>query len=151
MAKATKAPESAFTFAPTVDPAQVFETVRTVAEDNLAQSKANFEKAKAVLDDMQKETEAGMNAVKAQGDKLSAAAIGAVRSNTEATLNHFEKLMGVKSVAELVELQTAFIRAQAEAAVDSAKTMQTLYQEAGTSMAEDAKAMAEKTMKSFKA
>ena len=73
-------------------------------------------------------------------------------SNVETKVNGdlVEKLVAVKSIADLVELQTAFVREQAEKAVDTAKTMQDLYQKAGEEMSAPAKAAAEKAMNALK-
>ncbi len=149
--KTAETPETDVFAMPQVgNPTEIVEQFRTVAEDNLEKSKAAFEKARTVYEDMQKEAESGIHTAQAHTSKISLAAIDQLRTNTETTFGHIEKLMAVKSVAELVELQSAFVRQQAELAVDSAKTMQNLYQQAGEDIAAPAKAAAEKAMGAFK-
>lgn len=153
MAKAAKPAEAAemFTMKAATNPAEVVESFRSMAEETLAKSKETFEKSKAVLDDVQKDAEAGLHTAQAHAAKISLAAIDTLRSNTETAFKHLEKLVGVKSIADLLEVQSAFVRAQAEKAVDDAKAMQALYQKAGEEMTAEGKAAAEKAMGAFKA
>ncbi|MNU00817.1 Phasin protein [compost metagenome] len=62
-----------------------------------------------------------------------------------------EALLGVKSVSELFELQTAFLRKQAEVVVEQAKTMQEATRKVAEKVAEPGKSAAEKALKTFKA
>ncbi|MEN0002183.1 MAG: phasin family protein [Pseudomonadota bacterium] len=128
------------------DPAKMLEQVRKAAEDNLAAVKDNFEKAQNLLTSLQKDAEDSLESVQAQGAKISMAVIDTVRQSTEANLKHAEKLVGVTSIAELIELQSSFLRSQAEQTMETSKSMQAMYQEAGTEMLNDAKSAAEKTL-----
>ena len=155
MAKSTTpkpgaAPADAFAMGQMSNPAEYLDQFRTMAEDNLNKSKAAFEKAQSMFEDVQKEAEAGLHSAQAHSSKISLAAIDTLRDNTESAFKHMDKMVGVKSVAELIELQTAFVREQAEKAVDTAKNMQGLYQKAGEDMAAPAKAAAEKAMGALK-
>lgn len=132
------------------NPTEALDQFRTFAEESLSKSKEALEKAKAAFDDVQKEAEAGLHSAQEHSAKISLAAIDSMRTNTESTFTHLEKLVGVKSVAELIELQTAFMREQTEKAVDTAKTMQGLYQKAGEDISAPAKAAAEKAMGALK-
>lgn len=133
------------------DPAAMVEGFRAIAEDNLEKSRTALEKARAVYEDVQKEAEAGFSTARAQSSRISLAAIDTLRDNTEKTFGQLERLMKVKTVAELVEFQAAFLRQQAEMTVDTAKTMQSLYRQASEEMSGPAKAAAEKAMSAFKA
>ena len=132
------------------NPTEALDQFRTFAEESLSKSKEALEKAKAAFDDVQKEAEAGLHSAQEHSAKISLAAIDSMRTNTESTFTHLDKLVGVKSVAELIELQTAFMREQTEKAVDTAKTMQGLYQKAGEDISAPAKAAAEKAMGALK-
>ena len=96
------------------NPTEALDQFRTFAEESLSKSKEALEKAKAAFDDVQKEAEAGLHSAQEHSAKISLAAIDSMRTNTESTFTHLEKLVGVKSVAELIELQTAFMREQTE-------------------------------------
>ena len=132
------------------NPAEMLDRFRKLAEENMVKSKAALEKAKAAFDDVQQEAEAGLHSAQEHSSKISLAAIDTMRANTESAFNHLEKMVGIKSVAEMIELQTAFVREQTEKAVDTAKTMQALYQKAGEDMTAPAKAAAEKAMGAIK-
>jgi hypothetical protein len=73
-----------------------------------------------------------------------------VRSNTESSLAHLESLLGVKSVSELFELQTAYLRKQAEAAVEQAKAFSETSKKVAETITKPGKEAAEKAMSSFK-
>ncbi|MBO6639222.1 MAG: phasin family protein [Roseitalea sp.] len=149
-AQPAKAAQDVFSIGQMPDPAEMLEQFRSLAEENLAKSKAAMEKAKATFDAVQKEAEAGLHSAQENSSKISLAAIDTMRANTESTFSHLEKMVGIKSVAEMIELQTAFVREQAEKAVDTAKTMQGLYQKAGEDLTAPAKAVAEKAMGALK-
>ena len=136
--------------APMANATEYLEQVRAMAEDGMSKTKDAVEKARAAYEDLQKEAETSINTAQEHSAKISLAAIDTMRASSESTFKHLEKMVSIKSVAELVELQTAFVREQAEKAVDTAKTMQDLYQKAGEEMAAPAKAAAEKAMSALK-
>ena len=152
MAKAAQKTETADVFAfPTLDKAPFADQIRTFAEDGLAKSKEAYEQMKTSMEDTQKTIETAMETAQTQSSKLSLTAIGAMRANAEAGFAHLEKLVGVKTLAEALEIQSAFVRKQAEMAVDQAKEMQTVSQEAFTALSAPVKEAAEKAMASVKA
>ena len=152
MAKAaTQTTETADVFAfPAMDAAPFADQFRTFAEQGLAKSKEAYETMKTSVEDAQKTVETTMETAQAQSSKVSLAAINAMRANTEAGFAHLEKLIGVKSLAEAFEIQSAFVRKQAEMAVDQAKEMQTVSKEAVDALSAPVKAATEKAMASFK-
>ena len=153
MAKAAnQTTESADVFAfPAMDAAPFADQFRTFAEQGLAKSKEAYDTMKTSVEDAQKTVETTMETAQAQSSKLSLAAINAMRANTEASFSHLEKLIGVKSLAEAFEIQSAFVRKQAEMAVDQAKEMQTVSKEAVDALSAPVKAATEKAMASIKA
>jgi len=153
MAKAAnQTTETADVFAfPAMDAAPFADQFRTFAEQGLAKSKEAYETMKTSVEDAQKTVETTMETAQAQSSKVSLAAINAMRANTEAGFAHLEKLIGVKSLAEAFEIQSAFVRKQAEMAVDQAKEMQTVSKEAVDALSAPVKAATEKAMASIKA
>ncbi|WP_193177145.1 phasin [Oricola nitratireducens] len=153
MAKAAnQTTETADVFAfPAMDAAPFADQFRTFAEQGLAKSKEAYETMKTSVEDAQKTVETTMETAQAHSSKLSLAAINAMRANTEAGFAHLEKLIGVKSLAEAFEIQSAFVRKQAEMAVDQAKEMQTVSKEAVDALSAPVKAATEKAMASIKA
>lgn len=152
MAKAAQKTESADVFAfPALDAAPYADQFRTFAEEGMSKSKEAYDKVKTSMEDAQKTVESTMETAQTQSSKVSQAAINAMRANTEAGFAHFEKLLGVKSLAEVFEIQSAFVRKQAEMAVDQAKEMQTVSKDAIDAMSAPVKAATEKAMASIKA
>ena len=152
MAKAaTQTTETADVFAfPAMNAAPFADQFRSFAEQGLAKSKEAYDTMKSSMEDAQKTVETTMETAQTQSSKLSLAAINAMRANTEATFAHFEKLVGVKSLAEAFEIQSAFVRQQAELAVDQAKEMQAASKEAVDAISAPVKAATEKAMATFK-
>ena len=152
MAKATQKTETADVFAfPAMDGAPFADQFRSFAEEGMAKSKEAYDQMKSSVEDAQKTIESTMETAQAQSSKLSLTAINAMRANTEAGFAHLEKLVGVKTLAEAMEIQSAYMRKQAEMAVDQAKEMQTVSQEAFNALSAPVKDATEKAMASVKA
>ena len=133
------------------DPAKFTETFRDFAEKGVQQSKDAYAKMKAATEEAGKTVEATVQSAQAGSVEIGLKAIDALRTNAENSLSHMEALLGVKSVAELFELQTAFLRKQAELTVEQAKSMQDTSRKVVETLAKPAKDAAEKVMASFKA
>ncbi len=142
--------KNAFELPAGVDPTEYMENLKKMAEDGLEKSKEAYEQAQAAFKQAQDEAEANLSTVQEHTSKISLAALEAVRTNTESSLSYLESLVGVKSLADVMELQTSFARKQAELATDQAKSMQALYQEAAKDVTAPAKDAADKAMKAFK-
>lgn len=146
---ATKKTDDIFSMA-SFDPAKISENMREFAEKGAAQSKEAYAKLKTVTEDATKTVEATMENAQSGSVELGLKAVEALRINAENSLSHMEALLGVKSVSELFELQTSFIRKQAELAVEQAKTMQEATRKVAENVAQPTKSAAEKAMSSFK-
>jgi phasin len=135
---------------PSFDPAKVTDSFREFAEKGAAQSKEAYAKLKTAAEDASKTVEATLHSAQSGGVELGLKAIDVLRTNAELSLTHMESLMGVKSVAELVELQTAFFRKQAEVTVEQAKAMQETAKKVAETVVKPGKEAAEKVISSFK-
>jgi phasin len=102
-------------------------------------------------EDAQKALETSFETVKAAGAEVSLAMIAAMRTNAEASFSHFEKMVGASSVAEMIELQTAFVRQQAEKFASQAKDMQDVATKAVERVSEPVKTAFDKAMNEVKA
>ncbi len=147
---ATKKTDDVFSIA-SIDPAKLSESFREFAEKGATQTKEAYAKMKEAAEDATKTVEATLESAQAGSVELGLKAIEALRTNAENSLSHMEALLGVKSVAELFELQTAFLRKQAEVVVEQAKTMQEATRKVAEKVAEPGKSAAEKALKTFKA
>ncbi len=133
------------------DPSKFSESFRDFAEKGATQSKEAFAKLKTATEEAGKTVEATVQNAQAGSIEIGLKAIDVLRTNAESSLAHMEALLRVKSVAELFELQTAFIRKQAEVTVEQAKSIQETTKKVAEKLAKPAKDAAEKAMASFKA
>jgi len=146
---AAKKTDDVFSIA-SIDPAKFSESFREFAEKGAAQTKDAYAKMKEAAEDATKTVEATLESAQAGSVELGLKAIEALRTNAENSLSHMEALLGVKSVAELFELQTAFLRKQAEVVVEQAKGLQETSKKVAEKVTAPGKSAAEKAMKSFK-
>ena len=97
--------------------------VREFAEKGLEQGKENYAKLKAVAEDANGAVEDTFaTATKGMTD-FSLRAIDMVKDNADASFDFCKSLFGVKTVSEVIELQTGFVRTQYEAAVSQSKEL----------------------------
>ncbi|MGG7576386.1 phasin [Rhizobium sp. Nf11,1] len=132
------------------DPSKLAESFREFAEKGAQQSKDAYAKLKSAGEEAGKTLEATVQTAQAGTVEIGLKAVDVLRVNAETSLSHMEALLGVKSVAEFVELQTSFLRKQAELAVDQAKSMQETTKQVAEKLAKPSKDAAEKAMASFK-
>ncbi|MFB2549463.1 phasin family protein [Ensifer soli] len=134
----------------TFDPSKITDSLREMTEKGAAQSKEAYSKMKLAAEDAAKTVEATIENAQSGSVQLGLKAISALRVNAETSLSHMEALLGAKSLSEVFELQTAFIRKQAEQAVEQAKTIQEATKSFAESLAKPGKDAAEKAFASFK-
>lgn len=134
----------------TFDPSRLTDSFREFAEKGATQSREAFTKIKDAAEEATKVVETTMQTAQSASVEIGLKAIDAMRTNADLSLTHLESLMGVKSVAQLIELQTSFIRKQAEVAVEQAKALQETARKASEDVTKPAKEAAEKAISSFK-
>ncbi|WP_377298479.1 phasin [Rhizobium sp. SGZ-381] len=142
--------DDVFSFA-AFDPTRLTENLRDFAEKGTTQSREAFTKLKAAAEEATKTVESTLHTAQAGSVELGLKAIDAIRTNAELSLTHLEALIGVKSVAELIELQTGFVRKQAEVTVEQAKALQETARKIAEDVTKPGKDAAEKALSSFKA
>ena len=149
---ATKKTTSAEMFEfPAFDMTKMADSYREMADKSVNQTKEAYAKVKTVAEDATKAIETTLENAQAGTVELSLKAIDAARGNAEHTLSHMEALLGVKSVAQMIELQTSFFRKQAEMMVDQVKTMQETAKKVSENVSKPVKTVAEKAMDEIKA
>ncbi len=135
----------------TLDPAKFTESFREFAEKGAAQSREAYAKVKAATEEASRTVETTMQSAQAGSVEIGLKAIEALRTNADLSLSHMESLLGVKSVAEFVELQSSFIRKQTEFNAEQAKTIQDASRKLAEAVAQPGRDAAEKAMATFKA
>jgi len=148
--KKTTASADVFAF-PAFDASKMTDGYREMADKSVNQTKEAYAKAKTVAEDATKAMESTLETAQAGTVELSLKAIDAARGNVEHSLSHMEALLGVKSVAQMIELQTGFFRKQAEMMADQAKMMQEATRKVAEDVSKPVKSVAEKAMSEIKA
>lgn len=146
---AVKKTEDAFSIS-SFDPSKFTENFREFAEKSSFKTKETLSKVKEATEEAGRTMEATLANAQAGTVEFGMKAIEMLRANTENSYSHIEALMGVKSVSELFELQTGFIRKQAELAVEQAKSLSETSKKVAEQVAKPGKEAAEKAMSSFK-
>ena len=136
---------------PTFDASKATDQFRAFAEKGVEQTKEVYAKLKSGAEETQKTLEDTFETARTAQTDLAMKSIATMRANTEANFAHMEALLGVKSVSELVELQTAFLRKRVEMAVEQAKDMQTATTKAVEDLSKPVKTAFDKAMKDVKA
>lgn len=135
---------------PSFDASKATEQLRDFTEKGMEQTKEVYSKLKSGAEDAQKTFESTYETARATGADLSLKTISAMRANADAAFSHLEALVGVKSVSEFIELQTAWMRKSVEMGVEQAKDIQAASTKAAEDVAKPIKTAFEKTMKELK-
>ena len=135
---------------PTFDASKATDQFRAFAEKGVEQSKEAYDKMKNGAEETQKVLESTFETAKSVSNDLSLKTISALRANTEAGFSHLEALLGAKSVSEVIELQTSFLRKRVEMTVEQAKEMQAVSTRAAEEISKPVKAVFEKALKELK-
>lgn len=141
--KATADTTSPFT---AFDPAKATEQMRGMAEKSIQQSQEAYARMKSQAEEAQKTMEEQMSMVRGATQNISRTTLNNMRAQTEAGFEHVEKLMGVTSLSELIEVQTAFLRQQAEMTIEQSQQLQQVTTKAMEEMSAPAKEAMEKAM-----
>jgi len=123
------------------------ESVRAAVEKGVVESRAAFVKAKVSADDAANALEQSFTAAKDGVIAINAKAMEALRANTEANFEFVKASFAVKSLSDLVALQSEFTRKQVDAMTGQAKDIGALTQK---TIAEAIEPIKDQMAKSFK-
>jgi phasin len=149
MSKTTKQAADAFSI-PAFDATTVTEQVREFTEKGVAQSKEAYAKVQDQAEAAQKTLETTLETAQSNTAALSLKALAALRANTKASFTHIEALIGVKSFGEVIELQSAFVRKQAEVLTGQTKEFQAAATKVVEEISAPIKSAVEKAIKDVK-
>jgi len=135
---------------PAFDASKATDQIRAFAEKGVEQSKEAYAKLKTGAEEAQKALETTLETVKSASTDLSLKSISAMRVNAEANFAHLEALVGAKSLSEVVELQTAFLRKRVELTVEQVKEFQAASTKVAEEVAKPIKNVFEKAFKDLK-
>ncbi|AYC99721.1 phasin family protein [Neorhizobium sp. NCHU2750] len=132
------------------DPAKLTQGWREFAEQGTTSSRDAYGRMKNAAEEATQTMQSTIHSAQAGTMEFGLKAMDALRTNTEMSLSHMEQLISAKSFSEVVELQTAFVRKQAEFTVEQARTMQEAARKMADDVAKPGKEAAEKVMGAFK-
>lgn len=135
---------------PSFDASKATDQFRAFAEKGVEQSKEAYAKLKTGAEEAHKAIEATVESAKSVSGALSLKTISAFRDSAEAGFSHLEALIAAKSLSEVVELQTSFLRKRVEVGVEQAKDFQATASTAAEKMSAPLKAVYEKAVKELK-
>ena len=131
----------------TVAKLEVPAAVRDFAEKGVAQAKDAYAKFKLAADETSDLIEGTYSTASKGVTALGQKALETARTNTHASFDHALSLLGVKTLSDAIELNTAFLRKQAETATQQVKEFGELAQKLSTEAAGPIKAQFEKALK----
>ena len=124
---------------------------RDFAEKGLVQARDAYAKMKSAAEDTSEVVEDTFETARDGAFTFSVKAIDAVKANSDASFAFAKDLFGAKTLADVIELQTAFARQQFETATAQFKEFQDLVQKVVADTAKPMTAHVEKTFKEIKA
>ena len=133
------------------DPSKAADQLRAVAEKGAEQSKEAFARFQSGAEDTQKALKSFLENARSVGSELSQNTIAALRVSAEADFSHLEALVGAKSLSEIIELQTIFLRKRVEMGVEQVKEFQALTTRAATDLSKPVKDAFEAALQDLKA
>jgi len=123
------------------------QSMRSALEKGVSDSRAAFVKAKVSADEAANAFELSFAAAKDGAIAINAKAFEALRANTEANFDFMKASFAVKSLSDLVALQSEFARKQVDAVTGQVKDIGALAQK---TMVEAIEPIKDQVAKSFK-
>ena len=127
--------------------AEIQQSLRGAFEKGVIESRAVFTKAKIAADETASAIEVSFAAAKDGALAINAKAFEALRANTDASFDFLKAVFAVKSLPDLVTLQTEFARKQVETLTAQTKDFSALAQKA---VADAVEPLKEQAARSFK-
>ena len=150
-AKPAAAPSTPFdAFSMGVPSVEVPAAFREFAEKSIAQARDAYAKLKTAAEDATDVVEDTYETAREGALTLGVKAIDTAKSNADASFAFARDLFGAKTIAEVIEYQTAFARQQFDALTAQFKEFQELAQKVATDTAKPFTTKVEKTFKDIK-
>ena len=130
---------------------EVPEMFRSFAEQGLTQTRDAYARLKAAAEETTDTLEESFETTRDNVREVQFKALDVAKENADATFELVRKLLTVTSVADAVQLQTAFARERFEAFVDYSKDLQATWTKVGTEAAKPAKALFDRALSQAKA
>jgi phasin len=126
---------------------EVPEAMREFAEKGVQQAKDAYQRIKTAAEETTDILEDTYTTATRGATDYNLKALEALRENVNASFDYAQKLIGVKSVSEAVELSASHVRKQFETLSTQAKELAALAQKVAVETAEPVKAGVSKNLK----
>ena len=133
-----------------VNQAEIPAMFREFAEKAMSQAKESFAKLKEAAEEATDAIEDTYETARAGLVELNEKSIDAVKANSDAAYGFAKNMLAVKTFAEAIELQSAFMRQQFEAIGAQAKELQEVAGKVATDAAKPTKDAIAKTLETLK-
>jgi len=130
---------------------EVPEALRSFAEQGLSQTREAYGRMKAAAEEATDVMEESFEGTRESLREVQFKALDAARANVDATFDLARNLLGVTSVSDAIQLQTAFARERFEAFVDYSKDVQSALTKVTSEAGKPAKALLDRTLSQAKA
>src|ERR1700684_279943 len=110
--------------------AEIQQSFRSALEKGVVESRAAFAKVKTAADETANAFEVSLAAAKDGAVAINAKAFDALRTNADANFDFFKAVFAVKSLSDLITLQTEVAREQVETITGQGKDFGALAQKA---------------------
>lgn len=124
---------------------------REMAEKNVMKAKEAYDSYKSLAEDATDALEDTFASINKGTNDFQAKALGAAKAQFNAGFDFVEKMIGVKSLAEAIEIQSEFARKQFDALTEQAKEFQALASKVQTESTKPFKDGVAKAMNHWKA
>jgi phasin len=116
------------------------ERVRLAAEQSLEQTRAAYEKMKAAAEEATSSLETSYAAAARGWTEFHQKTLGAIKAHADAHFEHVKAMLAAKTMPEVIDLQTAHVKARIEAANEQIKELASVAQKVATEAGEPIKA-----------
>ena len=123
---------------------------RETAEKTVSQAKDAYARMKTAAEEASDVAEETYETARDSAISVSLKALEITKANADASFAFYKDFFGAKTVADAIELQTAFARKQFDAFAGQVKEMQEATQKAATEMAKPSRTAFEKALKDYK-
>jgi len=130
---------------------EVPSVVRDFAEQSIEKAKDSYTKMKSAAEDATDIMEDSYETSRQGVMEINMKALDVVKTSTDAAFSFYRDLLAVKSVAEAVELQSAFAHQQFDTSIAQAKEMQDLVTKVATEATQPAKDAIQKSVTDLQA
>jgi phasin len=150
--KAVPAPEAVFEASNFQVPSlEVPASFRELAEKSIGEARDTYAKIKSAAENASEMVDNTYETAREGVFNLSIKVLDAVKTNTDASFALVHDLIGAKTFAEVIELQSSYARKQFDAVTVQVREFQELTQKMVSDTAKPVTAQVEKTFSSFKA